>query len=263
MRSRWFSILLFLLAQTVCAEELSLQVFSLKHRTSEEILPVLQPLVSAGGTVTGMNDQIIVRTTPENLIQIKEVLTRIDKRPQRLRIAVRQASNAVDTGLDQGVSGTYRSDGTSRGDFRVYGTEGYADDSQTHFLQVIEGRPAFIQTGKSVPLPGHVVTFPGSGVLEGSIEYHDVVSGFDVIPTLNGDNVTLAISPRHSQMDPSGGGVIDRQTAETMVTGKLGEWLELGGATQNIDQDAHANLYQTRRYGSQQYHIWVKVDRAP
>jgi hypothetical protein len=247
--------------RTPAAEDLALEVIPLKHRTIEEVLPVLKPLMAPGGAITGMNDQLIVRTTPANLIEIEEVLSRIDKAPRSLRITVRQDIAGQETALGQGLSGTYRSDGTGSIDYRAYGTQGHSDDRNTHFIQVMEGQPAFIETGKSVPLPQQNVIISGGGAMvQNSLEYHDVTSGFDVIPTLNGNQVTLAITPSHSRMDPGGAGVIDRQAAQTTVTGKLGEWIELGGATENLHEDTNAYVHQTRRHGDAERRIWVKVE---
>ena len=261
MRPRWLAILTFLLAQTPLAEEMVLQVFPLKHRTHEEILPALKPLVMPGGTVTGMNNQIIVRTTPANLIELEEVLRQIDRTPRRLKITVRQEAAGQEGGLEHGLSGAYHSSGGSHGSYRVLSTDSHVDDSQVHFVQAVEGQPAFIQTGQAVPLPGQSIAITEHGAMvQNTLQYHDITSGFDVVPTLNDDRVTLRIAPRQARLHPSGAGVIGYQAAETTVSGRLGEWMELGGMTENLNEDAHANLTQTRRYGNEHRRIWVKVE---
>ncbi|MCW8880707.1 MAG: hypothetical protein OQK92_00240, partial [Sedimenticola sp.] len=41
-----------------------------------------------------MNDQLIIRTSPENLSEIRKIIQRLDQPPRRLMIAVRQSGNS-------------------------------------------------------------------------------------------------------------------------------------------------------------------------
>ena len=65
------------LAGFLVAEALSqatvLEVIPLRYRTAQEIIPVIQPLLSREGSISGMQSQLIVRTTPANLEEIKRV----------------------------------------------------------------------------------------------------------------------------------------------------------------------------------------------
>ena len=56
------------------AQQIVLEVIPLHYRNAEEIIPVLEPLVARGGTISGLNNQLILRTTPDNLAEIKHVL---------------------------------------------------------------------------------------------------------------------------------------------------------------------------------------------
>lgn len=260
-----------------------MEVIPLQHRFSAEVIPVLQPLVSPGGTVTGMNDRLIVRTTPSNLIELKRVLASIDQAARRLRISVRQNVSARGTANEQGLSGSYRSGGvaldapepvTSRSGvtlsqqgrdgelrYRINRTTSETDDGNVYFVQTVEGQAALIQTGQSVPLPERSVYYTEEGVaVRDSIQYRDVTSGFYVVPRLNGDQVTLAISPQRSRLD--GSGAISVQTAETTASGRLGAWIDLGGVTERFADRSDANLTRARRQGSEVRGIWVKVDEV-
>ena len=53
---------------------MTLEIIPLQYRTADEIIPIIRPLVHQGGTVTGMNNQLIVKTTASNLIEIKQIL---------------------------------------------------------------------------------------------------------------------------------------------------------------------------------------------
>ena len=91
------------------AAQLRVEVIPLQHRTADQIVPVLSPLVSEGGTITGMNNQLIIKTTPANLEQLKRVLSSLDKPVRRLLITVRQDSDSYLTRQQASIDGTTRS----------------------------------------------------------------------------------------------------------------------------------------------------------
>src|SRR5262245_58505450 len=73
----------------------TIEVISLRHRNAEQVIPILQPLLAPGGALTGQYSQLIVRTSPENLAQIRSVLESIDRPARRLMVLVR-FDNAAD-----------------------------------------------------------------------------------------------------------------------------------------------------------------------
>ena len=112
MKIVWSTILVLGLAafrSISSAEDMTLELIQLQHRTTDEIIPVIQALVHPGGTVTGMNNQLIVKTTASNLVEIKQLLAEIDKAARRLLITVRQDVNGEINKQHHGVSGRYSS----------------------------------------------------------------------------------------------------------------------------------------------------------
>ena len=85
-----FLIGLLLAAAVAGAADMRIEVVPLKHRLAQDVIPILEPLVDKGGTVTGMNDQVIIKSTPSNLRQLRKVLNTLDRAPRRLRISVRR-----------------------------------------------------------------------------------------------------------------------------------------------------------------------------
>ena len=67
----------------------SLEVIDLRHRTAEQILPDLRPLLAPGAVLTGQRNQLIVRTSPENLAELRRALEALDRPARRLVISVR------------------------------------------------------------------------------------------------------------------------------------------------------------------------------
>jgi hypothetical protein len=275
-------LLLALYTATGHAQDAKLEIIPLRHRLVQEVLSVLQPLVAPGGSLSGMNNQLIVRTTESNLAEIKEVLAQIDQAARRLKIYVRQDVAGSGQVGEQSWSGRVGSSdvyaevpgrrdrdgiGVSAGDgnnelrYRSYNTEGRGDERNLHFVQAVEGQPAFISTGQSIPVPNQSITYGphGTYVTEG-IHYRDLNTGFYVVPRVNGEQVTLAISPQHERLAPGGGGSIDTQSVDTTVTGRLGEWIDLGGVNEDYRDESNVNLTRTRRYGTVARGVFVRVE---
>ena len=72
--------ILLLFSAPVWAE---LEIIALKHRSAEEVLPVIRPLLDQGDAASGMNYQLILRTSPRNLEQIRRLLESIDVASRR------------------------------------------------------------------------------------------------------------------------------------------------------------------------------------
>ncbi len=269
------------------ADLLVMEIVPLKHRLANDLLPTLRALVAEGGTVTGLNNQLVIRTTPANLADLKQVLASLDVRQQQLRITVRQnVQGASQAAADQlaarlrvgggaasaGMGGpgdapgaAIRYQGENAGvSVESYRTHGEDDRASTHFIMAIEGTPAYITTGQSLPLPqsSALLTPYGANVQE-SLTYRNVGSGVYVTPRLAGDEVTLEISPYSEQLSRGGGGMIAEHSVNTVVRGRLGEWLALGGATSASHDSSGSELTRTQNSDSNAYDVWVKVEVAP
>ncbi len=253
-------LVLWTLSSSVCAAEL--EVVTLKYRSAEEVVPVIRPLLAPGGTVSGLQNQLILRTTRANLAEIRKVLERVDAMPRRLMIYVRQDAEGLSAEAGGVVTAETRAAARASGEIkaRIYETRGATDDSVTQRVQVLEGRPATIQIGQSVPVPAYAVTRGIGGVtaVQG-VEYRDYSTGFVVVPRIAGDRVTLEISPRRETPTDSLGGA-DTQRAATMVSGALGEWIEIGGSAANESRRESGLLLGAAGQRKDYRSIWVKVE---
>lgn len=287
MRRIGATLLLLLLCIAARADLMVMEVVPLKHRLANDLLPTLRELVAEGGTVSGLNNQLIIRSTPANLAELKQVLAGLDVRQRQLRITVRQnvqdasqqAADALaarlragDAEIAAGMGGpgpapgaAVRYQGVHAGaSVESYRTHSDDDRASTHFVMAIEGTPAYIATGQSLPLPetSAVVTPYGANVQQ-SLNYRSVGSGVYVTPRLAGDEVTLDISPYNDQPSRRGGGMIDERSINTVVRGRLGEWLPLGGQTSASHDAGGSELTRTDSREQQSYDVWVKVEVAP
>ena len=282
-------LLTALLRVTAYAQNTVLEVVPLKYRTAEQVIPVLKPLLDKDGTLSGMQNQLIIRTSPANLAELKQVLATLDAMPRRLMITVRQdadinrdqttaevsgrvsSGNATviipGSGTSGGVVEARRGDDVVRG--RIENTRSIDDDRNTQTLQVLEGNSAFVRIGQSVLLPQRRVirTIVNGQVVERLIdttEYRDVTSGFYALPRLAGDRVTLEISPQRGTLPTPDQnlprGSVNVQRVATTVSGRLGEWMEIGGLVQSLSNQQSMTLGHTSGSSGDNRRILIRVD---
>src|SRR3990172_4703612 len=91
---------LLLMSAHVGAEEITTEVITLKHRLAAEVLPIIKPLIPPPGGVSALDAQLILRTTPANLAEIRTLLDKVDIAPRQLLITVRQGAQR-DTQRDE------------------------------------------------------------------------------------------------------------------------------------------------------------------
>lgn len=238
-----------------------LEVISLRHSTAEQVLPALRPLLEPGATMTGQYTQIIVRTSPRNLDEIRQALGAIDRPRRMLQISVRfdgredQSSRSLEAG---GRIGSRGSQVEIRADDRQHSGESRIGQR----VQVLEGARAVILFGESRPLMVRERIQTPLGPVGGDrIVLREAASGFEVVPRVTGSRVQLEIAPQRERFG-GGSGAVDTQRVATTASAPLGEWFEIGGAVEHaMDSDGGiASSSQSR--GSTSRRIWVRVDEA-
>ena len=218
----------------------ALEVISLRHRTAEQVIPVLRPLLEPGGALTGQYNQLIVRTSPSNLAQIRAALDAIDQPLRRLTISVRfdhaQADGRNGIQTDARISNR-----GSSAEFRMQDSRSSLDERVDQRLQVVERGQAYISMGESR-------VFGEAG------------TGFAVMPRVAGDNVFLDIAAQQEAF--TRGGAVQGQRAVSTVSGRLGEWIELGGASRASVRVDSGMLSSRESSASGERRIWVKVEES-
>lgn len=261
------------------AQQGALEVIPLRYRTPEQIIPVLQPLLAPGGSISGLNGQLIVRSTRENLAELKAVLAQIDIAPRRLMISVRhdadiarseqgaQVSGRVEINDDVVISsagrpappGASAQSGGVRA--RVYRSEGQRGERATQQVQVVEGGQALIRVGQSTPVRVRQwVDTPTGRRLVDAVEYRDIDSGFLVTPRVVGSQVTLDISAANDRLRDPATGTAQVQRVQTSVSGRLGEWIEIAGIGEQALQQDSEILASSRDARREARRVLLKVD---
>lgn len=261
---RWLALAAFggcLMVSAVLAQ--SLEIVDLKHRTAQEVIPVLQPLLESGGALSGTDYKLFVRASAANVVQLRQALAEIDRQPRQLLVSVRRATQQELQREGVGVSGVI---GNDKAAVTVHATDESAQrrNAGVASVQVLEGSSAFIATGESVPL---VTAIAGSGGrrpwVAGATMYRDLSSGFLVTPRIaggvSGDRITLDIAQQAERRSDYSGNV-ETQQLSTQVSARLGEWMQLGSV--NESSNSQRNGVLSRQYATQsdERSIWVKVE---
>ena len=248
-----------------------LEIIELKGRPLEEVLPIIRPFVDSDGAVSGMNNQLILRTSKESLHDIRAILSRIDTPPRRLLISVRQGqhNNAQAGGMSADIDVTIGKQTkvivgqpTSDDSIRLRGlnADTRSNTDLVNSIQTIEGKPAFIATGKSIP----VTTYRryGDGTyrhFERDTQYRDATAGFYALPRVNGQRVTVEISPHLNRLSKIPGS-FEVMQASTIVSGQLGAWISLGGTTLSETNRQRDIGFSASSRQSREQDVWLKVD---
>ena len=259
-------LLLLLLSISSAAAEYPLQIIDLNGRPASDMVPLIKPFLGPDETLVGKDNKLIVRAAPERMREIRRILAEIDRPQRRLMVSVRRGYPKERTGQrfsygsagDNGRSSGPRSGVSMHASQLKYHTRRQHDITQK--VQTLEGSPAFITTGRSVPIQNTA----GGRWARGTYTYYkDAVTGFYVVPHLNGEQVTLAIhqqaeTPSHDY--PQGDMQFELQSAHTVVRGRLGEWIAIAGVDSSAERDQREGRVRgtTLKKEDQTLHVLVE-----
>ena len=264
-----FILLLLHLSMNLYADT-GFKVFQ-THQPAHDLLPMIEPLYRNQAKLTARNNSLIVKA-PEPVIQeISELLKQLDKPLQNLLIEVSSALDGNENLQQNSIEGRIKpgSDVVIRGSAPDTGnpntTIRYKKDGSvvktTHTrrsssrsspdnyrIRAVEGTWAHIQIGQRVPYYNTEGTYGiKNRYWRNSVEFEDVTSGFEVLPTLNGNHVTLKVRPHNRSMNRQYPDRINTRSVDTVVTGKLGQWIYLGGAINQLNENSSGYTHSTRR----------------
>jgi len=268
---------LVLLVSVVQAD--SITTIRLQNRPAADVIPIVKPMLGANDAISGQGFKIFLRASPQTLAQVRGMIEVLDIASKVLQISVFQGSTrgldelgfganvqigSEDANVNIGTTGNNNSGGsitysTSKGSGSInsISTRKRLQDNPIHQVRVTEGTEAYIETGAQIPyFSGAIVP---RGVV-GGIEYKDAVTGFYVLPRIHGANVTLQVSPFKNSRSNSGAGNIETQSANTSITGPIGEWLLVGGVTEQLKRSQSGTGSYSSTQSRTNESIWIKAD---
>lgn len=247
------------------------KIITLQHRFAEDILPAILPLIGNEGTASAMQNNLIIRTSPANMAEIEQIITTLDTAHQNLKITINRNKSLSFNGNAAEVSGRKRIGNTtiettnSRHIIRngvalnIENQQSKSNISNTQFIQVMDGRDAFISVGQSIPFTSEWINLTQRYLsVQRTTEFIDIDTGFAVRPRIIGDLIELEVTPRFSQMNQSGN--IDFETLTTTISAQRGEWVDLGEIMQQKDEVSRAIFNWNNNNQSSNSQLLIKVD---
>jgi hypothetical protein len=248
-------ILIFItaLSSSVLASDTIIEVIPLINRPASEIVPLLNPLVDNGTQLIDNGSNILVKTAPYRLTEIKAIIKQLDARQSNLLITVIQSNQTNADELNAAASARLNDQSKSGVQVigHIYQTQDKNSDQNTQTIRTLEGVPARIIIGNAYPRQN----FSAYGYPT-TTEFTEATTGFEVTPKLVGQQVILSVAPWSDKMN--GRGQIETQNAQATIRINLGVWVELGG----VNEDSNSTYANTRQIDKNQMHILVKVDRV-
>ncbi|HSP01441.1 MAG TPA: hypothetical protein VLN90_08280 [Thioalkalivibrio sp.] len=234
-------------------DKVPIEIIELQHRSANELMPHIQPLLGPRDALTGTGYRLIVRTSPGRLNRIREVVTQLDQAIRELRLSVRVSDDTRQDERRLDPAGEIDSQG------RVVQRYTTTRRGSEQWVRVQDGQQAHIREGDIIPMG--VVALRPDGSMVGGVDYQGLDRGFVVTPQLMPDgHVRLHIVQLAERESRTGGGRIETRALETVVTVQSGEWVELGGTLGRSTGNDQRIIGTRRTRDREAGHVLVKVD---
>ena len=267
-------LLLILLLMSCCAvAETEFKIITLQHLFASDLLPIIAPMVGADGAANGMNNQLIVRTTPERMLEIEAIVAKLDVTKVNRKITVKSSNDVQSQQERTEATGAVKvGKVTVSNDRRAAPNSGRVDiernssnssQNSNQFVSVLDGERAFIKVGQIVPFTQEWVTITRRYIqIDKTTDWHEITTGFAVRPRTIGDannkQVELEITPRIAKLNSQG--FVDFEDLKTIINVKLGDWVDIGGTMQTNDDVSHKILGAKSVSSQQQSSLVIKVE---
>lgn len=270
MKSLIVATLLLVIATTIPtapsygADSQIIYTIPIRHRSAESVAASIAPLVNSNGYLSVAGNKLVLRTSKQNYEQLALLIDELDIPVKQLLISVKTLStgNQNQSGLrTQGniTRGTIAPDGKpiqqkSSGSVTVTRSTGWGTGESSYQLRAEEGQRVFIQTGQEIPVQSRY------GVVGGVVtsdQYKPVMSGFGVTARLQGDRVVLQLDQQAKHID---GYTIDTQLVSTQLSGQSGEWIQVGGISEQSNSHNKGIVDRHSTVGTSDRQIFIKVE---
>jgi hypothetical protein len=243
------------------AQERHLRNYTLRHALAEQVVPIVSPQLSAGSSITPYRQELILNVTDSEYRALTSLLQQLDTAPRSIMISVRKQGQETQQGERYGIDGQL-----GNGAVQVQSGNGWQQRSETRIVvnqdntrsssdgsqrvRAVEGMSAFISAGNMIPVRDGPY---------GQRELTPVETGFYANARIVGDEVIVDIDQHDDRMQQRS---IATQSLKTQVRGRIGEWISLGGISEQRS-GSNRNYTSTRSNSSSDLSdIAIKVERA-
>ena len=255
------TLVIALVPMAAIADDAVIEVLRVRNRPAADLVPPLEAVLGEEATVTAFDGKLIVRAPRHLLPEVRRLVAHLDSRLRSLSITVRQGRDLNAGGRSAGAAVAAGPGGVAVGGHVAQG-KGTETSDDVHYVRALEGTPAWITLGESVPIPTTVVApAPGGATVVSGTAWQQVDRGFWVVARVAGDRVTLEIETALDRARPEG--VVQTQGVSTTVSATLGEWISLGEIAQEEEARGSGILYTGQSQRSELRSVQVRVDAIP
>ena len=283
-------LLVFITLASFANASESIHYFELKNRSSDEVIPIMAPFLEPNEAISGDGFQLFIKTSAARAKELESLINSIDKATKTFRISVTndqwiaRSQNSVDgsirvkTGDADIQVGNNRYPGKNNSAAGVNASIGDDDDRVTanwqartinsernkvQFIQVQEGKPAFISREKLrlFPVYSYIKRPYGVAVIDHGLTPYSKEDGFYVeARTTEDKHAQVSIQTVSALSDHYRSGDYEQQYAETNLRVPLGEWFEIGGSTDTYRSSDKGILYRTEEKQERYSKIFLKIE---
>ncbi|MCK4841204.1 MAG: hypothetical protein KAT04_04900 [Methylococcales bacterium] len=266
---KWLLLCLLLFNMSCYANESTIEVIPLHNRSSLELQSILTPMLEDSERIIANRSNLIIKATPARQQEIKELIEKLDTVLNNLSITVIQSRTKTAQQLNASaklrvnipIDHPAKSSTHIKGYFAQ--TAGLSKSDSTQVVKTLEGQTAYIRVGNIHPIQNtHYYDSPyGQHSISSNTQYIEATTGFRVIPrlTADADQVILDITPWSDKMTRNG--QIETQGGHTTIRVNLGEWVEIGGFSENSQLSEKGSFSRTYSSSNKNMHILIKVEK--
>lgn len=271
----------FFVVCTNAFAETEFKIFTLQHRFANDLLPFVEPMTGPDGTANGIDNQLIIRASPQRMQEIEALVAKMDAARVNRKITVSTSNNLQSEHERVEASGSAKvgkvtignnrrahlsnkhSNKPNSGRVEVENNSSNTRQTSNQFIQVLDGERAFIRVGQLVPFTQEWVTLTQRYIqVDRFTDWREVTTGFAVRPRTIGDPnsklVELEITPRIARLNNQG--YIDFEELTTVIRTSLGSWVDIGGTMQQNDEVSRKILGRQSLSSQQNSNLSVKVE---
>jgi Bacterial type II/III secretion system short domain len=244
-----FFCILFLCPASGFSSRSDTVIIRLKFRVGNEVLPVVENMLSQEGTVTAdpRTNSLVVTDNEESIRKVRAFLADFDKPGKQVKISVRfdevDSIEGRSVSAKGRVSGKRWSAGTGgkRGDgldVRLKDRNRCQERTSEYSIITMSGSAAYILAGKEVPYRQRWTYLSRRyGGYVDTVVLRRIETGMEVTPIVMGNRAQIEITPRISHEGRGGRrGVVRFTRASTVLSAPLGRWVTIGGTDQRSNE---------------------------
>lgn len=253
---------------------MQLEKIELQSIPARDVIPLIKPFLAENATISAKGYTIIVKTTAENMRQVKKLILDIDIPTKQLHISVsldpwvmlqsQKTNKSQQAPQAEKTAGENKSATSSTADadtIVTYKTTGREVDPGIQIIKVLQNRWSMVRTGQSIPIKKR--TRNPDGTITESLSYQQINQGLRIKPHLEGRQVTLNVQPFYEADNQTGTGRKLYYKQEKVANAILGRWFGLE-VTSGVPMPVDINWIKQNQIATKPIPlIYLKVDLAP